>query len=71
MHQRLVEVFIAGCPRCDEAIDLVQQMACTSCQVKIWDARTESIDATIKQKLEHYGIYRLPAVVVDGELVDC
>lgn len=71
MTQRQVEIFVAGCPRCDEAVNLVQQMSCTACQIQVWDVRSEQITATAHQKLEDYGIHRLPAVVVDGELVDC
>lgn len=71
MTQRQVEIFVAGCPRCDEAVALVQQMACQSCQVQVWDVRTEHITLTAQQKLDDYGIQRLPAVVVNGALVDC
>ncbi|MGB3135820.1 MAG: glutaredoxin [Leptolyngbya sp.] len=71
MTQRQVEIFVAGCPRCYEAVNLVQQMSCTACQIQVWDVRSEQITATARQKLEDYGIHRLPAVVVDGELVDC
>jgi hypothetical protein len=71
MTQRHVEIFVAGCPRCDEAVSLVQEMSCTACQIQVWDVRTESISPAARQKLDDYGIHRLPAVVVDGTLVDC
>lgn len=71
MTQRQVEIFVAGCPRCDDAVALVQQMACENCQVQIWDVRSDRITPSARQKLDEYGIQRLPAVVVNGELVDC
>ncbi len=71
MAQRQVEIFVAGCPRCDEAVSLVQEMSCTACQIQVWDVCTEQITAIARQKLEDYGIHRLPAVVVNGALVDC
>lgn len=71
MTQRQVEIFVAGCPRCAEAVALVEQMSCSTCQIQIWDVRTEQITPAAQQKLDDYGIQRLPAVVVDGVLVDC
>lgn len=49
MTQRQVEIFVAGCPRCDEAVNLVQQMSCTACQIQVWDVRSEQITATARQ----------------------
>jgi len=71
MTLRLIEIFVAGCPRCAEAVALVEQMSCPACQIQIWDVRTEQITAAARQKLDNYNIHRLPAVVVDGVLVDC
>ncbi len=34
-----VEVFTAGCPVCDDTVDLVQSLACPSCEVNIYDLR--------------------------------
>ena len=31
--KRKVQVFVAGCGVCDEAIELVSRIACPSCQV--------------------------------------
>jgi glutaredoxin len=69
MTKRLVEVFIAGCSLCDETVKLVRELACSNCEVKIYDLHQES--ATEKEKIKQYGIYRVPAVVVNGKLAEC
>ena len=37
MTKRLVEVFTAGCPLCDETVKLVGELACDKCEVQIYD----------------------------------
>ena len=69
MTKRLVEVFIAGCPLCDEAVKLVRELACSNCEVKIYDLHQGN--KAEKEKMTQYGIHRVPAVVVDGKLAEC
>mgnify|MGYP006927736518 CR=1 FL=1 len=38
--KRQIEVFIAGCPVCDDAISLVNRIACPSCEVTTLEMRT-------------------------------
>lgn len=66
--KRTIEVFSAGCPCCDEAVKLVQSLACPSCDVQILDMRSDSAAQT---KAKQYGVTRVPAVAVDGKLADC
>jgi glutaredoxin 3 len=65
--KRTVEVFTAGCTVCDEAVQAVQNIACESCDVQVQDMRTDAA----KMKARNYGIKRVPAVVVNGQLADC
>ena len=65
--KRIVEIFSAGCPVCNDVIEQVNQMACPCCDVKIRDMQ----DAAIARRAKDLGIYSVPAVVVDGELADC
>jgi glutaredoxin 3 len=65
--KRKIEVFSAGCEVCKEAIELVQKIASSSCDVRILDMH----DAKIARKAKSYGIRTLPAVVIDGRLADC
>jgi len=68
MKKRTIEVFSAGCPCCHEAVQIVNSMACDSCEVQVFDMRSDQ-GAQAKAKL--YGVRRVPAVVVDGKLADC
>lgn len=64
---RKVEVFSAGCGVCDDAVQLVQSIACPSCDVEVLDMQ----DATVAARAKNLGIHRVPAVVIDGKLADC
>ena len=65
--KRIVEVFTAGCPACEEALDLINRVACSSCEVEVHDMRNPKAAA----KAKTYGIHRVPSVVVNGKLLDC
>lgn len=68
MKKRIIELFVAGCPCCDEAVTLVQSLTCPSCDLRVLDLRTDSV---AQAKATQYGVTRVPAVVVNGELADC
>ena len=68
MRKRIIEVFSAGCPVCDETVRLVQGIVCPSCDLRVLDLRS---DEAAQAKARQYGIQRVPAVVVDGKLADC
>lgn len=65
---RQVEIFTAGCPLCDEAVTLVNELACPSCEVTVYDLREQG-DALAQAK--RYGVAAVPTVVVDGKIADC
>ncbi len=64
---RKVEIFVSGCALCDEAVALVRDLACPSCQIEI---RSMSEAATL-EAARTLGVRRVPAVAVDGVLLDC
>ncbi len=66
-NKRKVEVFSAGCPACTEAIELVESLACPSCEVSVLDMH----DGAVADRAKELGIQRVPAVVIDGKLADC
>ncbi len=66
-NTRKIEVFSAGCPACTEAIELVESLACPSCEVSVLDMH----DDTVAERARMLGISRVPAVVIDGKLADC
>lgn len=65
--KRKIEVFSAGCPACQETIDLVNSVACPSCDVSVLDMN----QADVANRAKALGIQSVPAVVVDGKLADC
>ena len=65
--QRHVEIFSAGCSVCQSAIDLVNRIACPSCDVVVLDMN----DAAIAQRAQTLGIQSVPAIVIDGVLAEC
>jgi len=65
--KRKIEVFSAECPVCEETIELINQVACPSCDVSILDMR----DPTVASRARQLGVRSVPAVVIDGQLADC
>ena len=65
--KRKIEVFSAACPACAETIELVNRVACSSCEVSILDMNR----ADVAQRTKSLGIRSVPAVVIDGKLADC
>lgn len=71
MAKRKVELFTAGCTVCEEAVNTVKSMACPSCEVAIYDLNKGCETNKCREKAKQYGIKRVPAVAVNGALVDC
>ena len=69
--KRRVEVFTAGCPLCDHAVGLVTSLACPGCEVHVYDLREGGATNQCREKARQYGITAVPAIAVNGELLDC
>lgn len=65
--KRKVEVFSAGCPLCQSAIDLVDRLACPSCEVTVLDMN----DVNVAKRARDLGVRSAPAVAIDGQLASC
>lgn len=65
--KRKIEVFSAGCPVCSETIELVNRLACPSCDVSVLDMK----DVNVATRAKGLGIRSVPAIVIDGKLADC
>lgn len=65
--KRKIEVFSAGCPACEDSIELINAIACPSCEVKILDMN----ETNVASRAKALGIRSVPAVVIDGKLADC
>lgn len=70
-EQRRVEVFTAGCPICEETVRLVKSLVCPRCELQIFDLREGCATNECREKAKQYGITAVPAVVVNGFLLDC
>jgi glutaredoxin len=64
---RQIEIFSAGCPACEDTVELVKGIACPSCHVSVLDMH----DAEVARRAKDLGIRSVPAVVIDGKLADC
>ncbi len=65
--KRTIEVFSAGCPVCKEAIDLVNRIACPSCEVTVLDMT----DPSVARKARSLGVRSVPAIAIGGKLASC
>jgi len=64
---RKIEIFSARCPACEETIQLVNRIACPSCEIRVLDMR----DSAVAERARTLGIRSVPGVVVNGQLADC
>lgn len=64
---RQIEVFSAGCAVCEDTITLINKIACPSCEIEILDMHKPEVAKQAKQ----YGVRSVPAVAINGKLVDC
>jgi len=65
--KRKIEIFSAGCPACEETIQLVNRIACPSCEISVLDMR----DSAVAERALALDIRSVPAVVVNGQLAAC
>lgn len=63
MLKRQVEIFTANCPLCDEAVRMVQELACPSCEVLVYNLRDDL------EKAQQYGVNAVPAIAINGIVV--
>lgn len=69
--KRQVEIFTAGCPLCDPVVKMVKEIACDQCEITIYDLVKQCEDKTCLSKLEEYQVKKVPAVAVNGKLLNC
>lgn len=62
-----IELFIAGCPLCESAVQTVNDTACPKCEVIIYNLQ----NGEGKAEAAKYGVTRVPTVVVNGTIAGC
>jgi len=65
--KRQIEIFSAGCPLCQDTIDLVNRSACASCEISVLDMN----DTAVASRAADLGVQSVPAVAINGTLADC
>ena len=67
MTKRKIEIFSAGCPICQDTIDLVNELACSSCEIIIHDMHEKNTQI----RANELGVKSVPAVAINDVLADC
>jgi glutaredoxin 3 len=67
MASQKIEVFSAGCPLCQEAINLVRREAGSSAEIIVHNM----MDARGFARATALGVRSIPAVAIDGKLASC
>lgn len=70
-NKRKIELFTAGCTVCEPVVEMVKAMACSSCEVVIYNLTQPCETKECLEKVKTYGIKALPAIAVDGKLLSC
>jgi len=65
--KRKVEIFSAGCPLCQDAVEMVKRISCRDCEINVLDMK----DQDVAQRAKSLGIRSVPAIVINGKLADC
>jgi hypothetical protein len=71
MAKKLVEVFISDCYVCEGVVKQVKDLACSNCEVVVYDLNKKCDTNECEDKAKAYGVQSVPAVAIDGKLVDC
>lgn len=65
--KRKIEIFSAGCAICEDAIRLVSELACPSCEVSVLDTR----EKPVTERAKKLGVRSIPTVLINGKLAGC
>ena len=71
LTKRKIELFTAGCTVCEPVVEMVKAMACSSCEVVIYNIAQPCDTNECLEKVKAYGIKALPAIAVNGKLLNC
>ncbi|MHB8076758.1 thioredoxin family protein [Desulfosporosinus fructosivorans] len=69
--KRVVEIFSAGCYICENTVKEIKALACPNCEVKVYDLNKRCDTNECVEKANQYGVKSVPAVAINGKLVDC
>ncbi|MEQ8551693.1 MAG: glutaredoxin, partial [Cyclobacteriaceae bacterium] len=55
----------------DPVVQMVKELACDQCEITIYDLIKLCDDKVCLSKLEEYQIKKVPAIAVNGKLINC
>ncbi|CAA9557643.1 hypothetical protein AVDCRST_MAG81-365 [uncultured Synechococcales cyanobacterium] len=64
-----IEIFVAGCPLCDETVRLVQELTCPNCEVSVYNLQRGQGSPTYLEKAQQYGVNAVPAITINGSFL--
>ncbi|MUT64854.1 glutaredoxin [Paenibacillus sp. NEAU-GSW1] len=65
-----IEVFTADTYLCEDLLKQVKELACSKCEVVVYDLTQSNVTAELKDIARSYGIQSIPSVVLNGRMVD-
>ena len=71
MSKNKIEVFVAGCQVCESTIEKIREIACSSCDVTIYDINNGCESNVCKDKAAEYKVTKVPAIAINGKLLEC
>jgi hypothetical protein len=66
----IIEVFVDDSPESSVVIKKVQELACPKCEIFIYSLNDQSVATEREEKTKEYGIASVPAVVMNGRIID-
>ena len=69
--KRQIEIFTAACLVCEPVVQLIKDTATNDSEIVIHDLREQCESKICISKMNEYGIKRLPAIAVNGQLLGC
>lgn len=65
-----VEIFVDGSPASEVFVKMVKERCCPKCEVIVHGTPEKHTDGQLQDLFHQYGIASLPAVTIDGKVVD-
>ncbi|ARV12346.1 glutaredoxin [Gilvibacter sp. SZ-19] len=69
--KRQIEIFTAGCTVCEPVVHLVKETAGKDCEITLHNLSEQCESKICVSKMKEYGVKRVPAIAVNGKLLDC
>ncbi|WP_106767841.1 glutaredoxin [Paenibacillus faecalis] len=65
-----IEVFTDGSPYSESVVEQVNELSCSKCEITVYHLNEPDASGNCKDKVRTYAITSIPAVVLNGKLVE-